>query len=83
MEYSNGQISVTPELNNITGTLTIAYPINSITIENEGDADGIINGKTIKAGKIFNFSAGQGQVYKANVWVLNATGTSFQILINK
>lgn len=83
MEYSNGQISVTPEIINIAGALTIDYVINSISIENEGEADGLINGQTIKAGKIFNFSARQGQVYRANVFVLDATGTSFQILINK
>ncbi|MBC7412366.1 MAG: hypothetical protein H7331_07920 [Bacteroidia bacterium] len=70
-----------PDVQIITGNLTINYPISSISIDNTGDAVGTVNGKNLQAGRQFNFSAKE--YYNANTFNLDATGTEFTVIINK
>ena len=79
MENFNNKSAETPIIEDITGLLVINYAITSISIDNQGDFDGTVNGKPLRAGRQMNFAG----AYKANTFSLNATGTIFTITINK
>lgn len=73
----------TPVLTSTTGNLTIAPQVHNISVYNSGAANGTINVNgggniTIPAGVTVNFDAGgNNNRYPVNVFVLNATGTTF------
>lgn len=79
MENFNVQRATIPVIEDITGVLVIDYAITSISIDNQGDATGTVNGKPLRAGRQMNFAG----TYGANAFTLNATGTTFTVTINK
>lgn len=83
MENFNNQEGITPEILEVTTTLTIEYPIYGITIINKGDIDALVNGKAIAPGDVWTMNARVFQIYKPNTFSFNATGGILKLLINK
>ena len=89
MENFKNQTPIEPVIIIVTDDLVIDYPIRSITVDNDGDNDGLLNGKVIKAGKAYTFVAGDNGYYKANTFTISpiaaeeAPATTFTVLINK
>jgi hypothetical protein len=74
----------TPNIRLITGTSTISGQLHSLSVYNSGAASGTIDtgagAVSIPAGVTVNFDAGgNNNRFPTNVFVLNATGTSFII----
>lgn len=83
MENFNNNQGIDPNVEIITGALTINYPTYSVTVMNTGNANATVQGKPMPSGAVWNFGARQGQIYKPNKFVLDATGTELTLLINK
>jgi hypothetical protein len=68
----------TPSLEIVTDNGNIAGPFKFLSVENSGDVDGQLMGKTIRSGQTITLPAILGDTYDTITY--DATGTTFTIL---
>jgi hypothetical protein len=67
----------------VDSVLIINYAVSSITVINKGELAGTINGIAIDPTEINTMADSNGGYYKPNKFTIDATGTTFKLLINK
>lgn len=70
--------SNTPSLDIVTDSGDITGPFKFVSVENSGDVDGQLMGKTIRSGQTITLPAILGDTYDTITY--DATGTTFTIL---
>ena len=75
--------NLTPNLMRVTNAGTINVPVYDISVFNAGTDDGEFLGVVIKPGETVPYSAGAlNNIYPANTFTYDATGTEFLIKYN-